>query len=279
MADEDFYNKQLGISYWYVTNKPMIKSIVSLVFIGGIIIFSALNLYLLIFNLGIYGQSYNKFLNSLAIIPKEYLELKQIKLPQPLAIGQLTTLPNSQNYDIIADISNPNQKWYATFNYQFQLGSKQTAAKAGFILPGKSSKLIDLQVENGNQASKLVFSDLKWYKEINFPALEQQKINFEIKNVKFITPAELGLGDKVQISRVKFDVVNNSPFNYADVNLQIYLLSNGQLVAVNQIHSGVLNSGQSKSYEVNFFQTLAKITEVSVVPEVNILDPQVFLKF
>jgi hypothetical protein len=279
MADENFYNKQLGISYWYVTRKPMIKKIISIIFIVLIIIFLAFNLYLLIFNLGIYGRAYKAFLNSLATVPQEYINLRQNKLPQALKVNQIVTLANAENYDIMADISNPNEKWYATFDYQFQINDSQTPAKAGFILPGKNIKLIDLQIENGNQVSNLVFSDLKWYKEINFSALEAEKLNIETKNISFITAAELGVGDKVQISRVKFDAVNNSPFNYADVNFQIYLLSGGQIVAVNQIHSGILNSSQTKTYEVNFFQTLGKITEVSIVPEINILDPNAFSKF
>lgn len=279
MADENFYAKQVGAAYWYVTHKQMIKAIVSVVLIVVIIIFLAFNLYLLIFNLGIYGSAYTQFLNSLVVVPKEYLELRQVKLPQPLAINTPTVLPNVNSFDIIGDVSNPNDKWYATFNYQFQLAGELTPSKPGFILPGKSIRLIDSQIEGGDQASSLVFSDLKWYKEINFPALEIERSNFEIKNIKFITASELGLGDKVQISRVKFDVANLSPFNYKDVNLQIYLMSSGQLTAVNQIHSGILNSGQTKSYEVNFFQTLGKISEVSVIPEVNFLDPNVFLKF
>ena len=279
MADEKFYAKQIGVAYWLVTHKQIIKTVINIFLITVIIIFVALNLYLLIFNLGIYGRAYNEFLNSLVTVSPEYLSLRQTKLPQPIGITQIYTLPNVNNFDIIAEISNPNNYWYATFNYQFQIGNDLTEPKPGFILPGKSKRLIDLNIANGNQVSEVVFSDLKWSKEINFPAIEAEKFNIEIKNITLIPPSQLGLGEKVQISRVKFDVINNSPFNYANVGLQIYLLSSGQISAVSQIYSGALKTGQTQTYQVNFFQNLPKITETSIIPEINILDPNAFLKF
>lgn len=279
MADEKFYAKQIGIAYWFVTHKQMIKTVASVVLITGAIFLVALNLYLLIFNYGIYNQNYKDFLNSLVKMPQEYLNFRQAKLPQPISIVQINTLPNVNNFDIIAEISNPNNYWYATFKYQFQIGNELTDLKPGFILPGKTKRLLDLNIEEGNAVSDLILSDIKWYKEINYPAIESEKLNFEVKNITVLTPSQLGLGEKVQISRVKFDVVNNSPFNYANVSLQIYLMSQGQVAAANQIYSGAIKTGETKSYQVNFFQTLPRINEVSIIPEVNILDPDSFLKF
>jgi hypothetical protein len=280
MADEKFYNQQIGAAYWYVTHKQMIKTIVTVFLSTVIIIFAALNLYLLIFNLGIYGRVYNNFLNSLITAPEDYQILRLTKLPQALKVGQISNLQDGSNFDIIAEISNPNKYWYATFKYQLKIGSESLDLQSGFILPGQSKKLINLNIENGNQVNDLVVSDVNWIKEINFPAIEAEKMAIEIKNISLIPPAELGVGDKLQVSRVKFDVINNSPFNYANVILQIYLLKSGQIQAVSQISSGVLRSGQTQTYQVDFFQTLPKINETPVIiPEINILDPKVFLKF
>lgn len=279
MADEKFYNQQIGAAYWYVTHKQMIRTIISIFLITIIIIFVALNLYLLIFNLGIYGRVYNNFLNSLVTVSQDYANLRLTRIPQTLSTGQIATLPNGSNFDIIADISNPNNVWYATFKYQFKIGDELTALQPGFIFPGTSKKLITLNVENGNQVTELVISDLEWIKEINFLAQEAEKFNIETKNISLIPAAQLGLGDKVQISRVKFDLVNKSAFNYANIVLQIYLLNAGQIQAVSQISSGVLNAGQTQSYQVDFFQALPKTNDVSIIPEINFLDPKVFLKF
>jgi hypothetical protein len=279
MADEKFYAKQIGAAYWYVTHKQMIKTIITVFLITVIIIFAALNLYLLIFNLGIYGRVYNNFLNSAATAPENYLNFRQTRLPQPIAVGRIYNLPNVDNFDIIAEISNPNKYWYATFKYQFKIGNELTEPQPGFILPGQSKKLIYLNIENGNQAAEPVFSGLAWNKEINFSASQAEKLDIEIKNISLIPPSELGVGDKIQVSRVKFDVINNSAFNYANVGLQIYLLNAGQIRALNQISSGVLRAGQTRTYQVDFFQTLPKISEISVIPEINILDPKAFLKF
>jgi hypothetical protein len=277
MPDDNLYNQQIGIAYWYVTHKQMIRMIVSIILLVIIFVFVAINLYLLIFNLGIYGSEYNAYLNSFPRQSEQYLNFIQGRLPQSIAVGQISTLINVNNYDIVAQVSNPNAVWYATFNYQFVLAGEQSEKRLGFILPGESKKLIDLNVANGNLASDLVISDIKWYKEINYSALKAEKFNLEVKNISLIPAALLGLGEK--ISQVKFSVTNNSAFNYADIGLQIYLLAGNQIVAVNQIYSGKLNSGQTQNYQVNFFQSLPKISEVSIIPEINILDSNAFLKF
>lgn len=280
MASEKSYNRQIGAAYWFVTHKEMLKTISSVFLITVGVIILAINVYLLIFNLGFYGSAYKGYLNSFSAFSADYINFRQYRLPQPLGVNQIFTLPNSNKYDIIAEISNPSPYWYATFKYRFQLGGDElTDARPGYILPGQSKRLVDLNVESGNSVSDLIFSDLKWIKEINYLALAKEKFDVEVKNIVLITPSQLGLGDKVQISRVTFDVANNSPFNYANVSLQIYLSSGGQIQAANQIYSGALKTGETKSYQVNFFQPLPKITDISIIPEINILDPDSFLKF
>jgi hypothetical protein len=56
------------------------------------------------------------------------------------------------------------------------------------------------------------------------------------------------------------------------------LHSGGQTVAINQIPSGELDSTKAKILEVNFFQQLPKIDSIEILPEVNIMDMDSFIK-
>jgi hypothetical protein len=87
------------------------------------------------------------------------------------------------------------------------------------------------------------------------------------------------VGEKISVNRVTFDITNQSAFNFANVNFILLVISNNQTVALNQVSSGNFLSGKTLSLESTFFQKLPNIDKVQVIPEVNILNPSVFLKY
>ena len=279
MVNEDqLYEKQLGIAHWYITHKILLRSILIVFLMVLDLILIVIFLYLLIFNLVINQKVYQANLRSFITPVADYALLRQTKLPPEISILNIQKYVNTNGYDIVAEINNPFTTWYATFDYQFQVGDKLTPIRRSFILPGEKKKIVALAVENGDLVSNLVFSNINWQKEINFAKLYQEKFKFDIRNVKFIPTSELGLGDKVPVSRVSFEIENLTAYNYKNLNLLIFLNSAGQITAVNQIPSGVINSSQVRSLEVNFFQKLPKIENIDIVPEANIFDSSIFLK-
>ncbi|MCX6743891.1 MAG: hypothetical protein NT116_06720 [Candidatus Parcubacteria bacterium] len=270
--------RQLGLAYWYVTHKLLLRDILIVFMIIVIVFFVSLNLYLLIINLGISRNSYQQLLTSLVTTRQDFISYKQAALPKPIQINQLANYPSSKGFDIVASAVNPNKTWYATFDYQFQIGDKFSIKRSGFILPAENKYLVALAVDNGNQANQLVFSNIKWMKEINYPNIYQEKYNLEIKDATYIPPQQLGVGDKVQISRVTFTALNKSAYNYRDISFLIFVKAGDQIVGVNQITSGPIYSNQTRVLGANFFQLLPVITGVSVIPEINILNNNSFIK-
>ena len=119
---DQIYEKQLSAAYWFVTHKLLLKNIlvVSLIVLNmGLISF---DLYLVINNLVIGDKDYQAILSNLINLNPDLAALRQNKLPAALQISNLRTLANSQGFDIMADLNNPNPKWTATFNYQFKIG-------------------------------------------------------------------------------------------------------------------------------------------------------------
>lgn len=276
---DKFYEKQLGIAYWYVTNKTMLKNILTVFLIVVIVILVAYNLYLLIFNFVIYQKDYQTALNDFITANSSYVALRQLSLPQAIQIGQIKAFADSQGYDLVVEIANPNQIWWATFDYQFQIGSALTDKRKGFVFPGERKNLIDLGVEQGNLASQLVLTNLNWQKEIDFVNLYREKFQFDIANVQYIAARELGVGEEIPVSRVTFEVINDSAYNYKNISFLVFLMSGDNIVGVNKIVASTLSSGEAKSLAVTFFQRLPKVTSAEIIPEINILDESVFLKF
>ncbi|MBN1326126.1 hypothetical protein JW977_04080, partial [Candidatus Falkowbacteria bacterium] len=277
--EEQIYEKQLTAAYWFVTHKLLLKNILIVILIVINIALVSYNLYLVINNLVILEKNYQAILSTLINPSPDLIVLRQNKLPSELQISNLMTLAASKGFDIIVDVINPNSKWAATFDYQFSLGDKLTSTKKGFILPGEEKRIFDLGVEDGNLANNVILTNIKWNKEINFSKLSQERFKFDVSDIKFIASTELGIGDKVSVNRVTFNVANQSAYNFANVNFIILLNSSNQIAAINQVSSGNFFSGQTKILESTFFQKLPKIDSVQIIPEVNILDPKVFLSF
>lgn len=276
---DQIYEKQLSAAYWFVTHKLLLKNILMVILTIAIIGLISLDLYIVINGLVIGNKDYQALLGSLINPNPDYAILRQNKLPSSLQVSNLKTLVNSKGYDIIADLTNPNPKWYATFDYQFKIGDKLTSLKKGFILPGEKKYIFNLAIEGGNTASDVVLSNIKWTKEINFEKIRQERLKFDVSNKKFIPSAELGVGDKISINRLTFDITNLSAYNFANVNFILLLTSSSQTVAINQVSSGNFLSGKTLSLESTFFQKLPNIDNFEVIPEVNILNENVYLKF
>lgn len=278
LAEDQIYEKKLSISYWLVTHKILLKNIliVFLIFINVSLI--SFDLYLLIDNLVISNKNYQAELNSLINPNSDYAAFRQIKQPSALQTGNIRTLANAGNFDILADVKNSNNSWGATFSYQFKIGDKLTDLREEFILPGQSKTIFNMSVAGGNAVSDIIISNVKWTKALDFQSFSAQRINFNISNIKFIPSSQLGVGEKISINRATFDVLNSSAYNYANVNFVVYLIANGAVAAVGQVSSGAFSSGKTLNLELNFFQRLPNIDSVQVVPAVNILNPDVFLK-
>lgn len=261
-----------------MTHKLLLRDIFIVFMIVAVVFIISLNLYLLILNLGIYRVSYQQLLTSLITDRQDLITYRQAALPQVVKVNQLASYPSTKGFDIVASVANPNTFWYATFDYQFQMGDKYSMKRSGFIMPAENKYLVALAVDNGNQVNQLVFSNIKWVKEINYPTKYQEKYNLEVKDINYIPPQQLGLGDKVNISRVVFTANNKSAYNYRDLSFLIFVKDGDRIVGVNQITSGPIYSNQSKILSVSFFQPLPVISGVSVMPEINILDSNSFIK-
>jgi hypothetical protein len=276
--NQQFYEKQLGFAYWYVTHKLLLKNIL----IAGLIVFDvcliAFNLYILILNLGVNQKSYQQNLASLIMTNPNYAASRLSMLPQAIQVGQINSYANMDKNDIVAEIVNPNASWLATFDYQFKVGSGATESRRGFIFPGESKKIVALAVADGGAVSDLAILNVKWQKLLDFADVYKQKFNFDIKNIKYIPPGELGLGQAISVSRVTFDARNNTAYDFNNVNFVLLLNASGQIAAVNLANSGEFLSGKTMQLESTFFQRLPRITSVEILPEVNIFDPSVFLR-
>lgn len=260
----NFTDQELRFSYWYITHKLLLRKIfiISLAIAGFLIWFYVI--WQLAF-FGVYYQIEKYATNNLIFKDNANLLVISSLSPIALSVSSLMILPGESGLnDYLSEVANNNRNWLATFDYQFIDGGK-TYTQKGFVLPLEKKFLMDLSVP-GN-ISQLKLTNLKWQRVANPPAVYESRYKFKVDNEDFIASQDSG-----QPSRLVFDLTNDSPFNYWQVGVQTFLYSGGNLVSVNYLVLEQFKAGEKRPVQLNWTNRLPRITNMEIIPEVNIFD-------
>jgi hypothetical protein len=191
-------------------------------------------------------------------------------------------LRSDGNYDLVTQVTNPNQKWYAKeLAYHFEFGGEPISTKTGYVLPGRSTYLAELNRERpgGAARAELIIENIEWEKQSGFEALAEKFLRFEISDVSYIPAQQTDIEGDRPINQVKFTIKNSSPQNFWDIDVFIFLYAGTQMRAVNKYHINSLDSLEQRQVVINWPGSLPAINKVSVVPQLDILDPSVYKGF
>lgn len=277
----DFSEGQLKFASWYVSHKLLLKKIFIGFLIGLNVIFWGYGLYGLVNHYFIEGPRLDQALRELGHSP-DLAAIRARVEPQSLEIGTASILAAGKGeYDLSAKVSNQNPAWRAEFDYNFIADGQAFPVKHGFILPTEEKFLINLGVESPARirSASIEISNLRWQRvdahEISdYEAWSSERLNFVFENVKF-SPAVIT--DGITVSRVTFNARNLTAYSFWDVGFYIFLYRGSSLLTINYITLEEFLSGQTRQVEVSWFEALPAVTQVKVVPEVNIFDPKIYM--
>lgn len=277
----DLTEKQLKFATWYVEHKMLLKKILIGFLIALSVVFWGYGLYGLINYYFIEAPRFSRTLRELSR-SVDYSVIRARLEPKSLELGTVSIISAGKDeYDLVVKIFNSNPVWRVEFSYNFIVDGKDLPSKKGFVLPGEEKFLLDLGVESKikPRQANLEISDLAWRRidahEIqNYASFRDERLNFVFEEVKFL-PAVIR--DKIATSRVSFNVRNATAYSYWDVGFYIFLYRGTSLAGVNYITLEEFVSGQTRPVEVSWFEPLASVTQVKIIPEVNIFDPRVYM--
>jgi len=261
----NFTDQELKFSYWYVTHKLLIKNI----YIIFLCLASFLIWFYVIWQLVFWGLNYsteNYQINKL--IFGDNLGLPAINQLQPVAlqIGDPASLiSEDKRQDYFIEISNNNRNWLATFDYTFTGSDSAAHTRPGFVLPLEKKYLMDLGVVG--VVSDLNISNLKWQRIYNPQVIYTDRFKFKVENTGF--SSAVGTGDP---SILTFYITNDSAFNYWQVGVSAFLYSGGNVASVNYIVLEQFIAGEKRQVQLNWNTKLPRISNIEIVPEVNVFD-------
>ncbi|MFA5048867.1 MAG: hypothetical protein WC516_07630 [Patescibacteria group bacterium] len=259
-------DQELKVSYWYITHKLTMKR---WLIIGLTAVVAGLWLYFgwqIIFYVINY-QTETAQTQKLIASPSSFLTSVETVKPQDMQLSDIEVLGGENGrYDFMVQAVNPNADWLVTFDYSFVDSSSTDATpRPGFILPGEQKYLLDLG--HNSASGKLQITNQQWKRISNFAQIREARMRLEINDKKMELPAKTG-----DPTRLIFTLVNNSPFSYWNLPIQIFLMSGGTTRSINYLNLSQVKSGESRTMSVNWSQQLPYIDNVEIVPDLNIFD-------
>jgi len=290
MKQEEYQKEQnlltdpeLEKAYWYVTHKQSLKKAgtIALAVVAGLLFLYGLVGLILFYS---YQNQELAELQKQIITEKiNYAYLQEKNNPMPVEKGAVRVLKTDKNhYDIVANVTNANSSWYlASFDYYFLLQGQTTDKKTSFLLPGETKYVMDLAWESAQSFStaELILENLKWEKKADYESLKDKVLHITTEDVKFVSSKKLGISDKVPVSQAQFTTKNDSAYNFFQVDYEIVLFRGSQIVGVTKTFVKNFQAGDEEEMKVNFYHALGSVDSVLVIPEVDILNSDVFMGF
>lgn len=277
---EQITSWQLKVSYWYVTNKILLKKILTGFLIFLCVVFYGYAIYKLLTILLIDDRAWRNDLSSLTQNQADYAGLRQLQQPRPLQIISFNIVGGRDGkYDFIMKVRNPNDNFnIPALRYQLLNGSEVIAEKTGFLLPGEE-KYIGFfgQPIEGASSATIKIANVTWKRFNNYAAFGQPRLRFSVSEPKFTPAFESGVKGDLPVSILNFKITNLSAFSYWQVGLYMILHSADAVVGANYLSLSQLRSGEEREVEMRWYENLPGVSRVEILPEVNIADPGAFM--
>lgn len=252
---------QLKLSYWYVTNKLLLRklTVVFLVIIN--CIFWGFNIY----GLAYWGLTYrqiNEQTTALLFSPNDSLAILEALAPQPLNLSEVRSYGSGNDYDLLAEVGNPNSGWLSEFEYAFIIEGKPAIYFKSFALPGRTKFLASISSQD--QLATLQVRNVKWQKLADFEKIRSERDRFAVSEQEFLPPTREG-----NPAQAKFKISNESAFDFWDGNVLILLYGGSDVVAFGYLPLKQFKSGETRELEYNWTQSVGSIGSLEIIPEIN----------
>lgn len=184
-------------------------------------------------------------------------------------------------YDFYATIANENENHWLEFDYYFEYGSVQTEPVHGFVYPLETKPLIEFAHEADARPSsaRVVIENMDWHfisphLISDFQEWKDDRIGFTISNAEYT--ASIDELDTT-VGRSTFTVRNSTAYGYWEPAFYILLYRGASPVAITRTTIDQFEPGSERVIETNWFGTLSAVNSVEVIPEIDLLDIDVYM--
>lgn len=262
----------MRLAYFYAENKVAIKrALIFLLFFADIIVIFIFGKIFIDYQAGITNE-----LNLLNDLAKSYVNAEAVKKLKPanLIIENVAAVPAGKNFNLVAEITNPNKEWVINkLTYAFRVNGELTGETTTFVLPMSTKTVMYFNATAGSD-SELVVVGTAWQRISDYSLLSFKE------GVK-IAAAEFKPSGSAQFSGlIEITIENETPYSFWEVGLPIILYGeSGRIIGIDYQIVNKLLSRETRQISVAWNEKLAAhVREVRVIPEINLVDSSVIMK-
>jgi hypothetical protein len=199
--------------------------------------------------------------------------------------GKVEIFKSSDSYDLAVNLNNANDNFWADFDYCFYQEDEIVYCDSSFVLPAENYYLIVLGLELPS-SSNLTFKieDIFWSR-VNrrqipdWSTFYQERLNFEFSDVNFFNAIKSGLSENLRLNSLEFNIFNDSPYSYYQIDFDILFYSSSNLIGVQKYLGQNIKTDEKRSVKLSWPGDLGSVSQVKIVPRVNIIKDSVYLKY
>jgi hypothetical protein len=109
----------------------------------------------------------------------------------------------------------------------------------------------------------------------DYAAYHGERLNFKVENAQFLPSVVEGRG---VLSRARFTLTNQTAYSYFEPRFIVELRRGSQLVGIQAVVVEKLKAGERREVEVSWFDRIGAVSNIEVTPEIDILNPEVYMK-
>ncbi|MBT3690078.1 hypothetical protein HOE31_03405 [bacterium] len=266
----DISDRRLKVGYWLITHIKRFKQAIT--------IFLALVCFVTV-SFSIYGwvihfkeqKDLNRAISGIGTINLDFEAYHDSIKPNTLVVSESTVIYTGEGkYDILTKIANPNNRWQVDkLVYQFESSFFTSPSSTVYLLPNQEKYLVSYANTSHSRIGVPEFKILDLEMTLIKPYQNLPEINFNISDIEFTAEGE---EDR---SKVTFNVLNNTLYNFWEVDFLVIIYSGDTISGVNQIKLGEFLGNSTRVGEVSWFERLPRITKVDVYPYVDLLDQSI----
>jgi hypothetical protein len=275
--------KTLEAGLWWAKNRRVLRiTLITFLILVSIVTWGyslyGLGSYLLV-GMNADNQTIKNFMQS-NLIGQNYLDQG---LSKNLTLSSVGYLANDSKYDLYLQATNPNARWWTTFDYCFSRPNGEKSCGSDFILPGENKYILSLGQTFSADPGDINFSynNVSWNKINNHVIADRtnyraEHLNVAVKNQLF-TPAESNAAsEKISLNSLTFTLINNSAYSYWEMPMSIILTNGRRIVYINHYTISDFISYESRDVKITWPGTVSGVTNINITPDVNILDQGVY---
>lgn len=274
----------LKLGLWYVKHKLLLRRLLVWLLVVAIVIIWSFGLVKWIFFLWFIPEQTRLEQQSASFI--DYSKVKANYGAKPLQIVGAQIFSSGVNkYDAVAELTNPNERFLARFEYYFDFGSFKTATQKTFLLPNQTQPVVSLGIESGAELGRpvLVVAGFDWQRISNhwirdIKEWQSYRLNFKVSDFNFIRAQATGqAGADAHV--ISFKLTNGSPYDYNIVDFYVSLYQSGAFVGILPLRFETgFKSLEVKQVDLRSFASGLAVDQVMVFPLLNVYDSQVYFE-